>query len=275
MLQKHLLTANAGVLLGQDRRAPELVRRRAERLPNPSLANGVPDPASVAAGFDVRRFDPARLREASRVPMGVEVWSPELMRKRLLRYSNPIVPNLADRQAWMLYDRLKVAAAANTSSPYVFFQNGTGTGTPPKPKEDTNLVQTGRLEDPQRFFITAVRLVFSSDMFFEDVVLFQKNYFIELWIGQKIYQEGPLPLFPGGAGVSGFTTRTAQSSWNNGAPDPRSINLLGEEGIWILQGQQFRVEMKSSVAATALQSAPAPGANILLVLDGILYRQVQ
>lgn len=262
----------AAVMLGSLANSPELVARRQERRQNPELLE-FGNAASRVAGFDVHNYDPQRAGRGLKV--GCEVWSPEMIKRRLARVQNPVVPNMADRQAWMLYDRLKVAASTAISSPYTFFQNGTGTGTPPKPKEDTNLIQSGRLEDPQRFFVTALRFVFSSDMYLADMFLFQKNYYAEFWIGSKIYQEGPLPLFPGGAGTWGATTRSDQSVFGNGVPDPRSINLLGEEGIWILQGQQFRVEIKTSATGTTSSASGAPGINILCVLDGILYRQVQ
>jgi len=205
-------------------------------------------------------------RRSSGVPLGVEIASPERMRRIVRRYRNPVVPNMADRQAWNLYDRQKKVAGVSDAT-ILFFQvpiSGT------KPKEDTNMIQAGRLEDPQRFFVTALRIVMASAMSPVDIDEFQKKYYCEFYIGQKIYQEGPLVLFPGGGGVQGMSTATSQAFWNNGAPDPRAINLLGEEGVWILQGQQFRVEVKTTTTFTM-----ATAQNILVVLDGILYRQVQ
>lgn len=195
-----------------------------------------------------------------------------LAKRRAERFANPIVPNLADRQAWELYDRVTVATNTATASSYIFFQTPISAT---KTKVDTNLIQAGRLEDPQRFFVTALRFIFSSDVKNVDIQTFLKRYYCEFWVGQKIYQEGPLVLFPGGAGVAGFTTKTDSANWNNGVPNPSAINLLGEEGIWILQGQQFRVETKAATVFTTSNASDATGLNILCVLDGILYRQVQ
>jgi hypothetical protein len=220
-------------------------------------------PAPVVDGALRRRFSRSH---------SISLASPEVQRRQLARYANPVVPNMADRQAWELYDRLTVNVGTVTAANYIFFQSPIS-GT--KTKNETNLIQAGRLEDPQRFFVTALRFIFSSDMLSTDIVRFLKNYYVEFWVGQKIYQEGPLVLFPGGAGVSGHSTLTDDSNWNHGFPSPQAINLLGEEGIWILQGQQFRAEVKTSAAFTTSELSNSQGLNILCVLDGILYRQVQ
>lgn len=226
-----------------------------------------------AESFSRRKFlAAATVPIAAALPMAVGIEDPILQRRRLRRYANPVVPNMADRQAWLLYDRLLVGTNTATSSIYTAFQTPISAN---KQKIDTNLIQAGRLEDPQRFFVTALRFLFASDTLSVDLNEMLQRYYCEFWIGSKIYQEGPLPLFPGGGGVCGFTTETQESNWNNGCADPRAINLLGEEGIWILQGQQFRVELKASSTFTTSNATNATGIDLLVVLDGILYRQVQ
>lgn len=224
------------------------------------------------------RFHPALARRGAS-PIGVSVVDRALMNRRLRRFANPVVPNMADRQAWMLYDRTIIATNTATPTSQLFFTIPTGqqvgVAAVPKPKTDTNMVQSGRLEDPQRFFMTALRIIVASDALTVDLNALLSNYYLEFWIGGKIYQEGPLVLFPGGAGVSGFSSKTNESNWNNGVPSPSSINLLGEEGVWILQGQQFRVEMRTTNVFTTSNALDATGLDILTVLDGILYRQVQ
>ena len=222
----------------------------------------------------VGHYSPGLLR---RPAFGVSLGDRALVNRRLRRFANPVVPNMADRQAWMLYDRRIIATNTATPTSHLFFTVPVGqdVSSTPKPKTDTNMVQQGRLEDPQRFFMTALRFIIASDALSLDLNALLSNYFCEFWIGGKIYQEGPLVLFPGGAGVSGFSTLTAESNWNNGVPNPSAINLLGEEGVWILQGQQFRVEMKTTNAFTTSNVVGSTGLDILCVLDGILYRQVQ
>jgi hypothetical protein len=231
---------------------------------------------NLNSGAGASRFHPGLVRRRE-APIGVSVVDRALMNRRLKRFANPVVPNMADRQAWMLYDRTIIATNAATPTSQLFFTVPTGqpVGAVPKPKTDTNMVQSGRLEDPQRFFMTALRIIVASDALSVDLNALLSNYFLEFWIGGKIYQEGPLVLFPGGAGVSGFSTKTNESNWNNGIPSPAAINLLGEEGVWILQGQQFRVEMKTTNVFTTSNATDATGLDILAVLDGILYRQVQ
>jgi len=225
-----------------------------------------------AAGMLAVQVIDGKSYRPERVQVPYEDLDQVLARRRAARRANPIVPNLADRQAWELYDRETVATNTVTAASYIFFQTPIGAT---KTKNSTNMIQAGRLEDPQRFFVTALRFIFASDVLSVDINAFLSAYYCEFYIGQKIYQEGPLVLFPGGAGVQGQTSRTDESNWNNGAPCPSAINLLGEEGVWILQGQQFRCEVKTSTTFTTSNASAATGLDMLCVLDGIIYRQVQ
>ena len=212
------------------------------------------------------------LNAGRRRQIGVEIDSQAAIRRRLSRASNPVVPDMADRQAWILYDTISVGTNTVTASNMIFFQSPIAAN---KTKADTNLIQAGRLEDPQRFFVTALRFCVYADAKYTDINRLLKNYYLELIIGTKVYQEGPLVFFPGGAGQTGATVKSGESAWLNGSADARAINLLGEEGIWILQGQQFRVEVKTSSTFTTSNDADSTGLKMVCALDGILYRQIQ
>jgi len=208
--------------------------------------------------------------------------------KRLARQGNPIVPNAADILPWVLYDRLTVASATATATTIRLFTQPIGTAS--KTKQDTNLDQVQRLPDPQWFNATGLGFYFSSATVKADIDSFLDNYHIEFWIGQKVYAEGPLQVFPGGAGLAGETTQTAQSVFTIGQPyhsntwdlrlpagidlgmDPQSGGLIVSDGIigqTILQGQQFRVEILGTAFTTAAQT------RLNVFLYGIISRGVQ
>lgn len=205
--------------------------------------------------------------------------------KRAMRASaknreiNPIEEGRADIVPWILYDRLTTAAASTTAVEYDFFTTPIG-GT--KFRQDTNLQQVSQLPNPQHFNTLSLQMYFSSRMNPVDIGTFLDTYYLEFWIGDKVYAQGPLSQFPGGAGIAGATTATNQSVYSNGLPSPGAVIdfRMGENpiGHHILQGQNFFVKVLSN-AGFALTASGAPanglGLNLLCVLEGVLSRSVQ
>lgn len=229
----------------------------------------------------------------------------------LRKYKNPVVPDLADVQPWLFYDRLKTAAGASPGNLLFFTTPLSST----KSKLDTNLKQAGRLPDPKHFLAMAMRFVVSPDIAPADLDLILKSYYIEFEIGDKIYAEGHLDLYPGGAGVSGLAAVSVAGTnstnivqlgtmqLNNGEANPNAVNSWGtDHGIHILQGQTFQVRALAPTAVTLAAAATTNntpqgigattitagtagasgtgtfggiGADIRAILDGILYREVQ
>lgn len=195
------------------------------------------------------------------------------------RESNPIEEGRADIVPWVLYDRLTTAANTTSAIEYDFFTTPIG-GT--KTRQDTNMTQVQQLPNPQHFNCCSLQMYFSSRMTSIDIGTMLDTYYLEFWIGDKIYAQGPLSQFPSGAGVYGGGTNTAQSAWGNGFPSPNAVIdfRMGDNpiGHHILQGQNFQVKVITAAGYT-LQStttiASAIGLNLLCVLDGVLSRSVQ
>jgi len=193
--------------------------------------------------------------------------------KRAFRNRNPIAEGLSDYLPFKLYDTLVGAAGAATLAEYQFF---TVPQSAAKSKNLTNLEQAGRLPDPRKFFVRSLRFCFSPDMVLADIQNFLNNYYLEFWIGGKIYMEGPIMLFPGGTGVAGVSTAAAINTYSNGLPAPQYVDDYGEKGITILQGQTFKVKAIADTGGTFnLANAPAPGLRMTCVLDGMISREVQ
>jgi len=207
--------------------------------------------------------------------------------KQKMRTANPIMGGKADIVNWTLYDRITAAQNTATATQYTFFNTPIGTNS--KTKNDTNLEQVSRLPDPQFFNATQLGFVLNN-MILLDCVALLNAYYCEFWVGQKVYVEGPLNLFPGGAGLQGASNITAaatQQAFSNGMPyglsvmyDLRLPSGLGMgdfvsdglTGITILQGQNFYVRI---IGTSFTLTSGATGLNTLCRLDGILSRGVQ
>jgi hypothetical protein len=195
------------------------------------------------------------------------------------RESNPIEEGRADIVPWMLYDRQTTAANTATAVEYDFFTTPIG-GT--KYRQDTNMTQVMQLPNPQHFNCTSLQCFFSSRMTAIDIGTMFDTYYLEFWIGDKVYAQGPLSQFPGGAGINGVSTNTAQSAFSNGFPSPNAVVdfRMGDNpiGHHILQGQNFQVKVLTNAGYTTqavTTIASAIGLNLLIVLEGVLSRSVQ
>lgn len=226
--------------------------------------------------------------------------------KRRIRGTNPIAPNQADIVNWILYDRISFAAAAVVPNLTRLFVTPIGTSS--KTKVDTNLDQVSRLPDPLWFNITQMGFFFNNNVLAIDLDAFFNSEYMELWVGQKTYLEGPVQCFPSGAGrfgapTLGTMTAAATNVGNNqgnGWPVlsnlydvrlPGGLNLGvdaggqpvvadGLIGITILQGQQFNVQLKAdgggaTMAASGAVPVPGTGLTVACYLHGILSRGVQ
>jgi hypothetical protein len=231
---------------------------------------------AIAAGYDRKK---ARVQQKQMIS-GMER---AMRNKGRNRFTNPIAPNTADILPWYLYDEINVAVNTLTLSEMDFFTVPIG-GTQfavTKTKQQTNLEQVSQLPAPQHFNTTALEIYFASNMLKTDIDSTLNNYWLEFWIGQKVYAEGPLFKFPGGAGLAGVSQQSGQQGWSNGYPSPIAVVdfRMGDNpiGHHILQGQNFKVKILGTPYTTVNSSAnPAgTGLNFYCILEGILSRGVQ
>lgn len=215
------------------------------------------------------------------------------------RGKNPIAANQADIVKWILYDRFQFAAGTTVPNNYKYFTQPIGTNN--KTKIDTNLDQVQRLPDPLWFNTEGVGFFFGMLSAPADLNQFVSTEYMEYWVGQKVYLEGPIQCFPGGAGFLGaFAGTNSATSFSNGVPridnvfdcrlpagihlgnDAQNVPIVtdGLIGITILQGQQFRIEMNAPMGGAALLTPAATpfagtGLTVMAFLYGILSRGVQ
>lgn len=237
--------------------------------------------------------------------------------KRMYRRSNPIAANQADIVYWVLYDRIFIAAGQNVPAKISYFQvpQGqtitTGVTTYTKSKQDTNMTQVSVLEAPQWMNTIGLGFYFGQNMVFADISGVMNTSYLEYWVTAKIYAEGPLQIFPAGAGLYGVSTTADAHVMSNGWPIntnvfdlrlPAGIHLGtgtddtgatvpittdGLMGITILQSQTFHVDQKADTPAgtpfftvpvtlaAGAATPPGQGLNSMCYLYGILSRGVQ
>lgn len=205
---------------------------------------------------------------------------------------NPIVPNMADYVNWIFWDRLVTAAGGTIPTTTGLFTIPIGQAS--KTKVDTNLDLVSQLPQPYWMNATHLGFYFHPNTLEVDVVnLFAQSY-MEFWVNNKIYSEGPLQCFQGGAGLQGSTVQTGSAFVSNGMPQgnsmmfdlrlPAGLNLGnitsdGLTGITILQSQLFKVLIQLPGGALTLTSGvatPTPGTGLSLYafLHGHLSRSV-
>lgn len=238
----------------------------------------------------------------SRNKVGFKTSMSEFFRaaKRKSFAQNPIAPNQADIVKWVLYDRFQFAPGTTVPNNFKFFTQPIGTAG--KTKIDTNMDQVQRLSDPLWFNTEGLGFWFGTVNLLSDLNAFFQSEYMEYWVGQKVYLEGPIQVFPGGAGLQGVAdsaTPGVGATFSNGQArtdnvydvrlpagihlgvDANNVPIVtdGLIGITILQGQQFRIEMNAPMGGAALAASTATpagtGLTIMAYLYGILSRGVQ
>lgn len=222
--------------------------------------------------------------------------------KARTRKMNPIAPNQADYVNWVLYDEISFAAAATIPNLNKLFVVPIG-GT--KTKVNTNLELVSSLPAPQWFNCTGFAIYIRPNVAPVDLDAFFNTTYMEFWVSQKVYLEGPLDCFPQGSGpltamVNAAAAATGTTVSGNGWPSVHNLydtrlpaglalgkNNMGADviadgviGITILQSQTFNVQLKADGGGATLAGAAAvpfagTGLTVGARLHGILSRGVQ
>jgi len=178
-----------------------------------------------------------------------------------------------DVQHTPLYDTITIAAgsAVNSLTSALFTNVGASSN---KTLAQTNLSQSQKLPAPEAFSIFAFRTRWSEDILLADLLSILDGFTLEFSLGQKNYQRAPLWYFAAGGGVSGFTTRTSASVYNNGLPSREAIHKLAIP-IVIENQMTFFAQLQGTAFTLAASADGGTGLNLILLLDGLFARGVQ
>ena len=144
----------------------------------------------------------------------------------------------------------------------------------------TNMVQSGVLPSPQKFFAKAISLQVRQDIFLADARRFLWDTLLNFVISQRSYGQFQVYKSPGGGGVFGSTSGLVGNGWPT---RDNQYAFVGELGETIEQQQNFNVTLDPTQAidaaalgvfTTTATGAGGLGVNALVHIDGLLNREV-
>jgi hypothetical protein len=181
------------------------------------------------------------------------------------------ISNQLDVQDTPVYDTITYAASGtiNTSNSQFFTNVGSPSG---KTYAQSNMSQTQKLDAPEAFSVFAIRLGFSEDILRSDLQTLLNSWAYEFWLGQKWYQRANIRHFNSGWGISGYTTKTAESFYTNGLP---SIQAMHGLAVKLVIANQMSFYGQLTGAASQVLSASGNGLILVNELVGLYARGVQ
>ena len=153
---------------------------------------------------------------------------------------NALLGGIVDRKKWYWYDTLKfVPGQTVVQTPYNWFQVAVGQQDPYNASAVKTMLETnitppgGQFSSPYDIVLTNLGFKFAEDNTLYDIVQVTKYGYIEFKILEKTFFKGHTWRHPPGAGMTGATSQTSESVWNNGVPDPGSIYYFGQWSKYI------------------------------------------
>lgn len=182
-----------------------------------------------------------------------------------------LISNQLDVQDTPLYDTITYTAGATiTTANSTFFQNVEANSgkTPTQTNMDTN----GRLDAPEAFSVFGIRLGWSEDILRADLQTLLNTWAFQFQMLKKYYSQANIRHYSAGWGITGYTTRTAESFYTNGMPGRGSMNLLSVKLV-IANQQTFQAQLIG--AANQVLSVSGNGLILICELVGLYARGVQ
>lgn len=146
---------------------------------------------------------------------------------------NALIGQMVDRRKTYIYDTWTLAPGSTvTNTPINFFQTPIGqpdpyNGNVPKTPLETNMRSTGQFNPPYDMILFNLGFLFVIGNRLFDIAQIVNHGWFEFKILEKTMWMGHLWRHPPGAGFSGMSTQTTESTWNNGIPSPESIWPFG------------------------------------------------
>ena len=142
----------------------------------------------------------------------------------------------------------------------------------------TNMSENRRLAAPEAFSVFGVRLGWSENVLFADLLTFVNGWAYEFWLGQKNYQRANIRHFSAGWGISGYSTNTATQWLTNGMATRGSMNMIMVKLV-IANQMSFYAQLSGGPTngAQTLTASGSGGQGLILLneLVGLYARGVQ
>jgi hypothetical protein len=194
------------------------------------------------------------------------------------RNTNSIMGGWVDRGPWQYWDTVVGALSVALASQYSPFSVPIGAQDPltstTKTKLATNMVRGNQFPPPRCLLLIAIGFYFSSRMLKPDIDAVLDNCWMEFRIDDKIFHEGQLWQFPGGAGLHGVTTNNGESVYTLGIPAPCYTRRYNDWSKYIAPLQQFSMTI-TFPGTPPTMSSTGVGLYMPVFLDGLTDRSVQ
>jgi hypothetical protein len=181
------------------------------------------------------------------------------------------ISNQLDVEDTPVYDTITYAAGGTINTPNSQFYTNVESNSG-KTYAQTNMDQNGKLDAPEAFSVFGVRVGWSEDILRADLTTLLNSWAYEFWLGKKNYQRANLRHFSAGWGISGYTTRTAESFYTNGLPGRQSMNMLA---VKLVIANQMSFFAQLTGAASQTLSSSGNGLIMISELVGLYARGVQ
>lgn len=205
---------------------------------------------------------------------------------------NALIGQMVDRGLWWYYYTLKLAAGTTLASQYTLFNAALGspdpyplTGTPSLTKVETNMPNTSSngFNAPRDLILDQIGFKIQESALLADIISFDQYTYFELKVIDKIFYEGKISWHPMGTGVSGFSTKTSESSWMYGTPNQAAVVRFGNFAKYIAPQMNWSLVLYApsgsgpSASSLTLATSGNGGSGVTLVtfLKGLTDRAVQ
>lgn len=192
--------------------------------------------------------------------------------------TNSIMAGWVDRGPWQYWDTVTGAAGAALPQSFSPFSVQIGAQNPltaaTKTKLETNMVRGNQFPPPRCLLLIQIGFYFSSRMLKDDIDKVLDNCWMEFRIDDKIFHEGQLWQFPGGAGLAGVTTNNGESVYTLGLASPVFTRRYDAWSKYIAPIQQFSMLIQFQGTPPTMNSS-GPGLYMVTFLDGLTDRSVQ
>jgi hypothetical protein len=197
--------------------------------------------------------------------------------------TNAIMEGWVDRGPWQYWDTLTGLPGVALQSQYMPFSVPIGGQNPlpgpsPKTKLQTNMTKSNEFPPPRCLLLMQIGFYFSSRMLKADIDAVLDNCWMEFRIDDKIFHEGQIWQFPGGAGLMGLDGNSGNSVYTLGFPTPGATRRYDAWSKYIAPIQQLSMTINfpgtPPTMSGALESTE-PGLYMVVFLDGLTDRSVQ
>jgi hypothetical protein len=182
-------------------------------------------------------------------------------------------PNRMDVQDTPLYDTVSFAAGTTiTTAASYMFVNVQG-----KTVAQTNVQNSKKLDAPEAFTIKSYRFYWQQNVLLADlyaILVGAGASVLEFYIGNKVYQRGPLWNYAPGGGPVAFSTGTGFQMINNGWQGRSEMNRIAINVV-IDNQASFFAQLNTTGIALTTSGAGGTGFTYQLMLSGLYARGVQ